>query len=59
MLLNTRVVTGGSSHSPSGYCCTPLQSLFEGLKSLRIEPLDYEMNYNIDHINYVTHYYLS
>ena len=30
---------GGSSHSPCGYNCTPLQSVFLNLKSFRMEPL--------------------
>ena len=49
------------------------QSLFESLKSFGTKPVvlssipivvlmmifDYEMNYNVDHFNYITHYYLS
>ena len=64
---------GGSSHSLCGYSCTLCAESFESLKSFKIELvvpssipivvlmmiLDYEMNYNVDHFNYITHYYLS
>jgi hypothetical protein len=64
---------GGSSRSPCGYSCTLYAKSFESLKSFETElvvlssipilvlmmKLDYEMKYNVDHFNYVIHYYLS
>ena len=64
---------GGWSYSLCGYSCTLCTESFESLESFGMEPvvlssipivvlmmiLDYEMNYNADHFNYITHYYLS